>query len=70
MAFQGRRAATLKCRAVAVASECPTWKKKVQQKSKHFDKDLDINWTLSNIKQKHMLCSRHLQKQNHPAFFN
>lgn len=72
MAFLMKLAATLKSRAVAMASEWPTRKKKkkIPWKSKHFDKDLDINWSLSSFKQKHVLCSRHLQKQNHSAFFN
>ena len=70
MAFLMKLAATLKSRAVAMASEWPTKKKKkIPQKSKHFDKDLYINWSLSSIKQKHMFCSRHLQKQNYSAFF-
>lgn len=40
------------------------------QKSKHFYRDLDVNWSFSSIKQKHVLCLRHLQEENYPAFFN
>ena len=70
MAFLMKLAATLKSRVVAMASEWPIrGGKKIPWKSKHFDKDLDISWSLSSIKQKHMHCSRHLQKQNHSAFF-